>query len=198
MATVKDPINIVAAFGLSLGAVFGMAGTFVVQPNLQALLWAIDGAGLVMAAALLSLKYFRTGQDFVAAGFLVFAIAEAVLLSGTAGGLAASVPSFGAGSALWATALLLISIQRQFPPVVRLSGLGSAVLFAVVAARIFLGPSTVADLLAVAVFCTPFACHHLHRLDLEPSGQLRMKAGVGPCARSVCSLRYLFVAHQIP
>jgi hypothetical protein len=139
MATIKDPINIVAAFGLSLGAVFGMAGTFVVQPNLQALLWAIDGAGLVMAAALLSLKYFRTGQDFVAAGFLVFAIAEAVLLSGTAGGLAATVPSFGAGTALWATALLLSSIPRQFPPVIRLSGLASAVLFAVVAARIFWG-----------------------------------------------------------
>jgi hypothetical protein len=34
-----------------------MAGTFVAQPHLQALLWAIDGAGLVMAAALLALKY---------------------------------------------------------------------------------------------------------------------------------------------
>jgi hypothetical protein len=192
MATIKDPINIVAAFGLSLGAVFGMAGTFVVQPNLQALLWAIDGAGLVMGAALLSLKYFRTGQDFVAAGFLVFAIAEAVLLSGTAGGLAATVPSFAAGTALWATALLLISIPRQFPPVIRLRS------FCRCRRKNFLGPSTVADLLAVAVFCIPFACHHLHRLDLEPAGQLRLKAGVGPCARSVCSLRYLFVAHPIP
>ncbi len=34
----------VAAFGHALGSVFGMAGTFVAQPNLQALLWAIDGA----------------------------------------------------------------------------------------------------------------------------------------------------------
>ncbi|MEA2914572.1 MAG: hypothetical protein QOJ15_6653 [Bradyrhizobium sp.] len=76
MLTTKTPINIIAAIGLGLGAVFGMAGTFVAQPTLQAVLWAIDGAGLVMAAALLSLKYFRMEQDIVAAGFMVFAIAE--------------------------------------------------------------------------------------------------------------------------
>jgi alpha-beta hydrolase superfamily lysophospholipase len=77
MVNFKNPIDIVAAFGLALGAVFRMAGTFVAQPNIQALLWAIDGAGLVMAAALPTLKYFRVGQDLVAGGFLVFAIAEA-------------------------------------------------------------------------------------------------------------------------
>jgi hypothetical protein len=94
--------------------VFGLAGTFVAQPNLQALLWAIDSAGLVMAAALLALKYFKATADLVADGFLVFAIAEAVLLSSTAAGPAASVPAFAAGTALWATALLLISIPRHF------------------------------------------------------------------------------------
>src|SRR5690606_6583228 len=86
MVTTRSSINIVAAFGLALGAVLGMAGTFVAQPNIQALLWAIDGAGLVMAAALLALKYFRTGDDLVSGGFLVFAIAEAVLMSETAAG----------------------------------------------------------------------------------------------------------------
>jgi hypothetical protein len=78
----KNPINIIAAIGLALGAVFGMAGTFAAQPNLQAVLWAIDGAGLVMAAAVLAVKYFRKEHDVIAAGFLVFAIAEAVMLSG--------------------------------------------------------------------------------------------------------------------
>jgi hypothetical protein len=62
MITTKNPINIIAAVGLGLGGVFGMAGTFVAQPTLQAVLWAIDGAGLVMAAAILSLKYIRTGS----------------------------------------------------------------------------------------------------------------------------------------
>jgi hypothetical protein len=69
MVSFKNSISIVAAFGLALGAVFGMAGTFVAQANIQALLWAIDGAGLVMAAALLTLKYFRMGHDLVAGGF---------------------------------------------------------------------------------------------------------------------------------
>jgi hypothetical protein len=67
MVTTKGPINIVAAFGLAIGAVFGMAGTFVAPPNLQALLRAIDGAGLVMAAPLLAQKYFRTRHVLIAA-----------------------------------------------------------------------------------------------------------------------------------
>jgi hypothetical protein len=78
----KIPVNIVAAVGLALGAVFGMAGTLVTQPNLHAASWGIDSAGLVMATTLLSLKFFRKGSDFVAAGFLAFAIGEGVMLSG--------------------------------------------------------------------------------------------------------------------
>jgi hypothetical protein len=57
----------------------------------------------------------------------------------TAAGLADSVPAFAAGIALWALALLLIGIPRQFAPAVRLLGLVSAILSAVVAARIFGG-----------------------------------------------------------
>ena len=103
-------LNLIAAMGLALGAVLGLAGSMVVQPHLQQILWAIDGAGLVMATSLLSLKFFRKGSDLVAAGFLVFALGETALLSGTAAGAAGSVPAFAAGIALWATALLLVSI----------------------------------------------------------------------------------------
>ena len=111
----RNPANILAALGLAAGAVFGMAGTMVAQPNQQAILWAIDSIGLVMASAILALKFFRKGREIVAAGFLVFAIGEGVLLSGTAAGAIGSVPSFGAGTALWATALMLISAPREFP-----------------------------------------------------------------------------------
>lgn len=152
----KSLINIVAALGLALGAAFGMAGTFVAQPNLQALLWAIDGAGLIVAAALLTLKYFRTGNDLVAAGFLVFAIAEAVMLSGTAGGPAASVPSFGAGTALWAVALILISIPRQFPLFVRFLGVASSILFAITGARIFWGEQILPTAAPLPFYAYPF------------------------------------------
>ena len=156
MVITRSPINLVAAFGLALGAVFGMAGTFVAQPNIQSLLWAIDGAGLVMAAALLTLKYFRMGHDLVAGGFLVFAIAEAVMLSGTAAGPAASVPAFAAGTALWATALLLISIPTQFGLAVRVLGAVSAVLFAIIAARIFWGEQLLPTSAPLPFYAYPF------------------------------------------
>ena len=133
----RAPLNVVAAVGLALGAVFGLAGTLVAQPNFRNISWGIDSLGLVMAATLLSLKFFRKGNDFVAAGFLVFAIGEAVMLSGTTAGLVGSVPAFAAGTALWATSLLLISIPREFSILVRLVGIASSILFAITATRIF-------------------------------------------------------------
>ena len=75
----------------------------------------------------------------VAAGFLVFALGESLLVWGTAAGLEASVPSFGGGVALWAAGLLLISLPGRLAVWVRVAGVAAALLFAVVAARIFLG-----------------------------------------------------------
>jgi len=116
-----------------------MAGTFAPSAPLRGLAWGVDGVALVMASALLTLVFHRKGEDLVAAGFLVFAVAEGLILSGAAMGLAASVPSFGAGTSLWALVLVLISIPRVFPPLVRLLGLFAAVLFGVTAVRIFAG-----------------------------------------------------------
>ena len=133
-------VDVIAAVGLALGGALGMAGAMVTQQNVQAMLWAIDGAGLVMAAALLATKYFRAGHDVVAGGFLVFAIGEGlIMLSGPAAGLAGSIPAFAAGGALWGTALLLISIPKLFAVPIRILGIVSAVLFIVTAARIFWG-----------------------------------------------------------
>ena len=100
----------IAAGGLLVGAVFGLAGTLVGSPTLQASLWAIDSVALVVATSLVALRYFRDGVDVVAAGFLVFAIGEGVLLSGTAGEPTAGVPAFAAGTALWAAALALATL----------------------------------------------------------------------------------------
>lgn len=75
------------------------------------------------------MKFLRRGNDCVAAGFLVFAIGESLLVSGTAAGLAGSVPSFAGGVALWAAALLLTSIPREFAMWVRLVGILTAVFF---------------------------------------------------------------------
>jgi hypothetical protein len=150
-------INVIAAVGLALGGALGMAGAMVSQQNVQAILWAIDGAGLVMATALLAMKYFRLGNDIVAGGFLVFAIGEGViLLSGPAAGLAGSIPAFAAGSALWGTALLLVSIPKLFAAPVRLLGIASAVLFIITSARIFWGEQLLPTSTPLPTYAYPF------------------------------------------
>src|SRR5690349_19998237 len=116
-----------------------MAVTFAHSASLRGLAWGIDGVGLVMASALLTIAFFRQGYDIVASGFLVFAIAEAIILSSAAMDLAASIPLFGAGIALWALALGLISIPDVFPVPVRLLGLIAAGLFGATAMQIFAG-----------------------------------------------------------
>jgi hypothetical protein len=114
MSSARDITNMIAASCLAVGSVFGMAGTFLANPNLQALSWGIDSSALVAAGALLAMKHAKLGGNLLAAGFLVLAIASGVMLSGTAAGPAASVPAFAAGAALWSVALLLTSIPRYF------------------------------------------------------------------------------------
>lgn len=129
----------VASVGLAIGAIFGLAGTLITDPNLQSLVWGIDGVGLVVATTLLTLKFFRQGNDFVAAGFLVFAIGQGFIILSAPLGLEPGVPAFGSGVALWATALFLISIPHEFPLPFRITGIIAALLFVVVAVQIFLG-----------------------------------------------------------
>jgi hypothetical protein len=155
-ATPQRTLNVVAAIGLGLGAVFGLAGTMVTAFHLQNTSWAIDGVGLVVATALLTLKFFRRGDDVVAAGFLVFCTGESVLLSGTAAGPIGSVPAFAAGTALWAAALLLISIPRAFPRWVRLVGVVTAILVAVTSIRIFWGEPLLPTSSPLPFFAYPF------------------------------------------
>lgn len=132
-------LRILASIGLGVGGALGMAGTFAPSASLRGLAWGIDGIALVMACTLLTLRFVRIGQEIVAAGFLVFAIGESLLVSGAAMDLAQSGPSFGGGVGLWAAGLTLISVPRAFPMVVRLLGLVAALLFAATACGIFAG-----------------------------------------------------------
>jgi hypothetical protein len=135
----KSPLKIVAVAGLVLGGALGMTGTIVSAQNVRAVAWAIDGTALIVAASLLALIYFRKGNDCVAAGFIVYAMGEAVMLGGTAASLEASVPSFAAGTALWASGLVLISTPKTFMIWTRIAGLIGALLFAITSLRIFWG-----------------------------------------------------------
>jgi hypothetical protein len=130
---------IVAPICLIIGALLGMAGTFVPSASLRGLAWGIDGVALVTAGALLLVHHFRQGHDVVAAGFVVFTVGQSLVLSGAAMSLEASAPSFAAGASLWAVSLALISAPRVFPTTVRLLGLIACVLLAVGSLLIFAG-----------------------------------------------------------
>lgn len=134
-----ERLHNVAAAGLVIGALLGMAGSFASAAELRGLAWGADGVALVVASALLSLHHLRRGDAQLAAGFLVFLAGETLILSGSAMGLAASAPSFAAGAGLWSAALALVSASPIMPGLVRVTGMIAAILFAVTAARIFGG-----------------------------------------------------------
>ncbi|WP_189350450.1 MULTISPECIES: hypothetical protein [unclassified Mesorhizobium] len=135
----RSTSDTVAAIGLAVGGALGMAGTFVVSDALRETLWTIDGVGVVVAAALLTMKYQRLGNDLVAAGFLTFLAGESLLLAGNAAGLQASVPSYVGGIALWAAGLAMVSAKNTFALWMRLTAFVSALLFVVSAAMILWG-----------------------------------------------------------
>ncbi len=134
-----SPLRFIAASGLVIGALLGMAGTFAPSASLRGLAWGLDGTALVVATALLTIHYVRKGNDLAAAGFLVFVAGEALILSGAAMDLEASAPSFGAGVALWSASLASVGASRAMPALVSGVGLVGSLLFAVVAVQIFLG-----------------------------------------------------------
>ena len=131
--------DIVAAIGLAIGGVFGIAGTFAPQAALRQELWLIDGVALIVATALLTVKFSREGRDGVAAGFLVFVAGESLILAGNAAGLEGSLPTYGAGVALWSASLVMTSAPPLFPIWGRLAGAVAAILFALTALLIAWG-----------------------------------------------------------
>ena len=135
----EEQLRKLAAAGLVIGALLGMAGTFVSSPAIRGLAWGIDGTALVVATALLGLLHLQRGDPFLAAGFLVFLAGETLIVSGSAMELAASAASFAAGAGLWSAGLALVSSSRVMPRLVRLTGAIAAALFAVTAARMFSG-----------------------------------------------------------
>jgi hypothetical protein len=131
--------RLLAPGGLVIGAILGMAGTFVSSASLRGLLWGLDGIALVTATALLTFHHFRQGNDVVAAGFLTFVVGETLVLSGAAADLSASAPVFAAGVGLWAASLTLVSVSNVMPSWLRVVAVIAAVLFAAVAVQIFMG-----------------------------------------------------------
>lgn len=152
----KSRSNIVAPIGLVIGAVLGVAGSFVPSAPLRGLAWGLDGAALVLATAILTIHHIRRGNDLVAAGFLVYVAGQTLVLSGATMGLVESAPSFAAGVALWAAALVLVSAPRVMPGWVRGVGLIAALLFALVAVESFSGRALTPLSRPLPFFAYPF------------------------------------------
>jgi hypothetical protein len=148
--------RLVAAGGLVLGALLGMAGTFVPSASLRGLLWGVDGIALIVATALLTMHHCRRGNDIVAAGFLVFVAGETLILSSAAMDLAATGPAFSAGAGLWAASLFLISLPAVMPSWIRGVSVVAALLFAIVALQNFTGSSLTPLSQPLPFFAYPF------------------------------------------
>ena len=131
--------RLIAPSGLVIGAVLGMAGTFVPSAPLRGLLWGLDGIALIIASALLTIHHIRRGNDVVAAGFLVFVAGQTLILAGAAMDLVASGPVFAAGVGLWAASLIVVSAPKVMPSWVRLVAAIAAILLGAVAVQIFVG-----------------------------------------------------------
>ena len=152
----QHPPRTLAAAALVVGALFGMAGTFVSSVNIRSLAWGIDGALLVAGCALLAIHHVRLGNELPAAGFLVFLAGETLIVSGSGMELAASAPTFAAGAALWAAGMFLVSASRVQPPFVRATGFVASILFAIAAAQIFAGAGLTPLSKPLPFFAYPF------------------------------------------
>ena len=132
--------KLIASTGLGIGAVFGISGSLYSEPVvLQSVLYEISSIGLVVAAALLTVKYIRRNNDLLATGFLVFAIGEAIMTVGIPLGPGAGIHAFAAGMALYVPALLFISIPKTYPTWTRVTGIAAIIPFGISASKVFMG-----------------------------------------------------------
>lgn len=128
-----------AATGLTIGFTLGMIGSIVPSDTARNILWAIDSCGLILATALLTIYFFRKGDDIVAAGFLIFPIAQSVIWLSSSVSVDQNIPAFGTGLGLWSLSIAVVSSQKVFPLFVRITGIISALLFAIASFLIFTG-----------------------------------------------------------
>ena len=172
----EDRLRFVAASGLAVGALLGMAGSFAPTPELRAIAWGIDGTSIIVACALLAVHHLRRGDVQLSAGFLVFLVAETLITSGVAVEPGVFTPTFGAGAGMWAAALALISASSVPPTFIRATGAIASILFAVTAILIFAGGSLTPLTKPLPFYAFPFlaltlfgwAWMHLRPLPTEP------------------------------
>lgn len=135
----NNKLNIIASVGLACGAVFGIAGSIFTSPVLQISLYEISSVGLTAGCILLFVKFLQLKNEFLSSGFLLLAIAEAVMSGGNAMDQISAQPAFSAGMALYVPAFLFIGFAKGFPLWTRFTIVAASVPFLIAASKIFLG-----------------------------------------------------------
>lgn len=134
-----ERLRVVAAAGLVIGAVLGVAGAFAPSAELRALAWGIDGTAIIVGCAIIAVHHLRRGDELRAAGLLVFMVGETLIVSASAVALTDASATLAAGAALWAAGLALVSASPAVPLLVRGTGGVAAALLAATSVRIFGG-----------------------------------------------------------
>ena len=115
----KRPLNLLAAIGLVIGAKSSAwSAAWSHKTTLRSAAWGLDGTAMgIVAGSFWRSAFFPEGKQFdaIAAGFLVYAIGEAVMLGSTAASLETSIPAFAAGVA----SLVGWAFPHQFPQCIR-------------------------------------------------------------------------------
>ena len=135
----KSNLNRIASAGLLAGALFGIAGSIFTSPVAQIILYEISSVGLIAGCALLTIKFIIKKNEFIASGFLILAIAEAVMSGGTASGQIAGQPSFAAGMALYVPGFIMIGFSKGFQLWSRITIIAASIPFLIAASIIFSG-----------------------------------------------------------
>jgi hypothetical protein len=154
--TSGERLRVVAAAGLVIGALLGIAGSFAPSAELRGLAWGVDGIAIIVGCALLVVHHVREGNVQLAAGFLVFLSGETLIVSGSAMDLVRSAPLFAAGAGLWCAALALISAAPAVPTFLRITGAIASALFAATAVRMFCGATLTALSTPLPFYAYPF------------------------------------------
>lgn len=124
----------IVVVGLTIGWTLGIAGGVVQEGSGRYALWGISSIGILIAAALLTIRYAASNVMF-SAGLALLLVGEAVIhTQGTAG-----VDAFASATFAYAPGLLLVALSGWGPRWTRITALAAAAVFAVHAARYLSG-----------------------------------------------------------
>lgn len=117
--------------GLLMGAALGLVGGLLDAGPLQNVVWMMSSLALLVATPLLAFRHARAGRANAAAGFALFAVAEAILWAGGPPDDIGNEAAFAAGVLFHLPALFLIALGEWSPLWTRAAGLASGTVFAI-------------------------------------------------------------------